>query len=174
MKSNNVRILLVIGLLLTVLGVSYLINRGDIENKLALNKEAIFEIVVDGQVKTSYNMEDISKMGEVTFSANLKSSGKDPVAHEYTGVLLKTIFEEAGLNPEQSEGATITAIDGYAAALTKEKLMSDDNVFLAYRRDGQLLGDKSNGGDGPYQLVISKDKFSQFWVKYAYQGELLN
>ena len=63
-------------------------------------------------------------------------------------------------------------IDGYAAALSMDKVMDDDNVYLAYKRDGELLGTKTDGGNGPYQLIISKDKFSQYWVKFAYQGEL--
>lgn len=174
MKKNNIIILVMIMLLLSVIGIGYLCNSEEIEEKLALNKEAIFEVVRDGEVVASYNMEDIANMGEVQFYANLKSSGNDPVAHEYTGVLLKTIFEEAGLDPASSAGATVIAVDGYAAALTNEKLMADDNVYLAYKRDGDLLGDKVSGGYGPYQLVISKDKFSQFWVKYAFQGELLD
>lgn len=174
MKNNNLIILAIIGLLITVLGVTYLVNREDIAGKLELNKEAIFEVVQDGEVIASYNMEEISDMGETTFTANLKSSGNDAVAHEYTGVLLRTIFESAGLEIEGADGATVMAIDGYAAALTMEKLSAQDNVYLAYLRDGELLGDKTSGGDGPYQLVISKDKFSQFWVKYAYQGELID
>lgn len=172
MKKNNIIILVTIVLLVAVLAVTYFMNQDDIEYKIELNKDAIFEVMYQGEVVSSFNMEEIAAMGEVTFSANLKSSGNDPVAHEYTGVLLKTIFTEAGLDLEGKSSATVMAIDGYAAAITMDKLMEDDNVYLAYMRDGELLGTKEDGGNGPYQLIISKDKFSQYWVKFAYQGEL--
>lgn len=174
MKKSNLFIIISIVLLLGILVATYFINRDDIEVKRQLNKEAIFEVVYQGEVIASYDMEEISKMGEVTFNANLKSSGKDPVAHQYTGVLLKTILENAGLTLEDKSSATVIAIDGYATALTMEKLMDDSNVYLSYFRDGTLIGTKEEGGDGPYQLIISKDPFSQFWVKYAYQVELID
>lgn len=174
MSKNNIIIIGVIFALIGVLAVTYFINQEDIEYKQQLNQEAVFEVLYQGQLVKSFNMVEISDMGEVTFSANLKSSGNDPVAHEYTGVLLKTIFQEAGLDLEDKTSASIIAIDGYAAAITMEKLMEDDNVYLAYKRDGELLGTKEDGGNGPYQLVISKDQFSQYWVKFAYQGELFD
>jgi hypothetical protein len=172
MKKNNIIIGLTIAFLVVALIVTYFVNQEDIEEKKQLNRDAVFEVLYQGEVVKSFNMEEIAGMGEVTFEANLKSSGNDPVPYEYTGVLLKTIFMEAGLDLEGKSSATVMAVDGYATALTMEKLMDDENVYLAYMRDGELLGTKEDGGNGPYQLIISKDKFSQYWVKYAYRGEL--
>lgn len=174
MKKNNIIILTVIIALVGVLAVTYFINQDDIEYKQQLNQDAIFEVLYQGEVIATYNMLEIAEMGEVTFTANSKSSGNDPVEYEYTGVLLKTIFEEAGLDPEGKTSVTVMAIDGYAAAITMDKFMDDDNVYLAYMRNGELLGTKTDGGIGPYQLIISKDQFSQYWVKFAYQGELVD
>lgn len=173
MNRNNIIIVSVILVLLGVLAITYFINQEDIDYKQQLNQDAVFEVLYQGEVVASFNMIEISEMGEATFTANLKSSGNDPVSHAYTGVLLKTIFEAAGLDLTDQSNATVIAIDGYAAAITMEKLMDDDNVYLAYKRDGQLLGTKEDGGSGPYQLIISKDQFSQYWVKFAYQGELV-
>jgi hypothetical protein len=174
MKKNNIIILSLIVVLIGILSVTYFINQDDIEYKQQLNQDAIFEVLYQDEVVDSFTMVEIADMGEVTFTANLKSSGNDPVEHEYTGVLLKTIFEEAGLDPEEKTSVTVIAIDGYAAAITMDKFMDDDNVYLAYMRDGELLGTKADGGNGPYQLIISKAQFSQYWVKFVYQAELVD
>lgn len=162
----------VITLVLTVLAVIVLglawVSKDSLEEKKILNNEAIFAVVQGDITIKSYNMTEIAALGEVTFDANLKSSGQDPIAHTYTGVLLKSILEDAGIPLSEGGNAIVSAIDGYVVAVANEKLMAEDNVYLAYKMDGVLIGTREEGGDGPYQMIISKDKFSQYWCKYAY------
>lgn len=163
---------LIIGGLLLIIGVLALINKDTFEEKAQLNNDAIFSVMEKGLEIKSYTMDEIAKLGETTFKANLKSSGNDPVEYEYSGVLLKTILEDAGVSYEDKNSAIVSAIDGYVVALSIEKLLEDDNVYLAYKRGGQLIGTREQDGDGPYQMIISKDQFSQYWCKYAYSIDL--
>jgi hypothetical protein len=85
---------------------------------------------------------------------------------------MKTILENAGLNFEGKNAAIVTAVDGYVVSVGMDKLMDDENVYLAYMREGELIGTYEEGGRGPYMMIISKDQFSQYWCKYAYSVEL--
>lgn len=162
----------ILGALAVLIAVLVFLTKGDLYEKSQLNSEAIFAVLDDGEEIKTYTMSDIAGLGEVTFEATLKSSGKDPESHQYTGVLLKAILEDAGLPPSEGDNAVVSAIDGYVVGISNEKLMDEANVYLCYKRDGDLIGTREEGGDGPYQLVISKDKFSQYWCKYAYSVAL--
>ena len=45
--------------------------------------------------------------------------------------------------------------------------MKPRNVYLTFERDGEYLKSKKQGGNGPFQLVIRKDSFSQRWIKHV-------
>lgn len=171
---NNKKYLLpmIIVVLVIIIGVLAIMNKETFEEKAQLNNDAIFSVMDGGEEVRSYTMDEIAALGETTFKANLKSSGNDPVAYEYTGVLLKKILVDAGVSFESKESAIVSAIDGYVVAISMEKILDDDNVYLAYKRMGELIGTREEDGDGPYQMIISKDKFSQYWCKYAYSIDL--
>lgn len=171
MKQGKVITIVLIVLALAIALLAY-INKDLIVEKQQLNNDAVFAVIQDDITLKSYTMSEIASIGAVTFDANLKSNGQDSVAHSYTGVLLKDILIDAGLNPSEGGSAIVSAIDGYVVGVTNEKLMDDSNVYLAYMKDGVMIGTREEGGDGPYQMIISKDNFSQYWCKYAYSVEL--
>jgi hypothetical protein len=170
-KRNITLILTIAGLIITA-AVLVLLNKDFTVKNKQLNNEAVFIVMENEQEIKKYSMEMIYNLGETTFEANLKSSGKDPVKHTYTGVLLKSILNDAGVLSEQKNYVIITAADGYAVTVTRDKFMDDDNVYLAYKRDNELLGKKEDGGNGPYQMIIRKDPFSQYWCKYALSADI--
>lgn len=172
MKKNNIIIMVIVIFLVIVVSVTAYLNKENVAIKKQLNNDAIFTVYDDGEELNSYNMSDIQAMGEVGFNANLKTNGKDPIAYDYTGVLLKTILEDAGVSFEGKSAVIVSAIDGYVVSVSLDKVMEDDNVYLAYMREGELIGTREEGGKGPYQMIISKDPFSQYWCKYAYSAEL--
>jgi len=171
-KLNKYLLPIIILILVLIIGVLAIINKDTFEEKAQLNNDAIFSVMNDGVEVRSYNMDEIAALGETTFKANLKSSGNDPIEYEYSGVLLKTILEDAGVSLEGKDSAIVSAIDGYVVAIAIDKILDDDNVYLAYKRMGELIGTREEDGDGPYQMIISKDKFSQYWCKYAYSIDL--
>ncbi len=117
-------------------------------------------------------MTEIQSIGEVDFTATLDTSNSDPEDFQYTGVLLKNIFSHAGITLEGREAIVVSAADGYTVAIPMDKFMADDNVYLAYKKEGELIGTREEGGKGPYQMIVSKDQFSQFWCKYALSADL--
>ncbi len=173
--SMNKQTKIIIGVFVcmgVILGVTVYMGRDDLAVRTELNNDAIFTIMEEGQKVREYTMSEIQAMGETHFKANLKSSGQAAIEYTYQGVLMKTILENAGVNFEGKNAAIVTAVDGYVVSVGMDKLMDDENVYLAYMREGELIGTYEEGGRGPYMMIISKDQFSQYWCKYAYSVEL--
>lgn len=166
---------IIIGIILVmvlVLGVTTYLGKEDLALRTELNNDAIFTVTEGGETLATYNMSEIQDMGEVSFKANLKTNGQAPIEYTYQGVLLKSILENAGASFDDKNSAIVSAVDGYVVSVSMEKLMDDENVYLAYMREGDLIGTYEDGGRGPYMVIISKDKFSQYWCKFAHSVEL--
>ncbi len=173
MKNKQNRwIIGIIMVLAVILGVTGFLNRGAASEKAALNENAVFKVFVNGEEILSRSMGEIQALGESDFHANLKTNGKEAVEHQYTGVLLKTILEDSGVDLQNAKGVVVSAVDGYAVSVSMEKILDEDNVYLAYKRDGEPIGTRDEGGKGPYQMIIRKDAFSQHWCKYALTADV--
>lgn len=170
MKKSTMMITGIMVFLVLVVGITAYLNQENAARKT--NDDAIFTIYEDGQQIAAYNMVEIQAMGEESFQAHLKTNGKDPISYTYTGVLLKTILEKAEVSLQGKTSVIVSAIDGYVVSVSMDKVMADDNVYLAYMRESELIGTREDGGKGPYQMIIRKDPFSQYWCKYAYSAEL--
>lgn len=171
--NKNTKILVSIILILVIISViAIMMNKDNVITKKQLNDNAVFILMDNGEEIASYNMTEIQAIGEVDFTATLDSSDTDPENFQYSGVLLKNIFLNAGISIEGRDSVIVSAVDGYTVAIGIEKFMAEDNVYLAYKKEGQLIGTKEDGGKGPYQMIISKDQFSQFWCKYALSANI--
>lgn len=107
-----------------------------------------------------YSHSDVEK-----FPSVVRSSGQKPVETEYTGIELSKLLEGLGIEPD--EKITLNAEDGYRIVISKEELEEPYNVYLAFARDGERMLSRKKGGNGPYQLVIRRDPFSQRWIKHV-------
>jgi DMSO/TMAO reductase YedYZ molybdopterin-dependent catalytic subunit len=83
--------------------------------------------------------------------------------YSYTGVTLKELLTEAQIS-SNATSIYIQASDGYGTTLTMQEAQKD-NVFIAYKKDGATLSPLSEGGEGPYRLVIGYDEYSQRMVR---------
>lgn len=172
MNKNTKILLSVILLLVLISAIAIMMNKDNVEAKKELNDNAIFILMDKGEEIASYNMTEIQNIGEADFTATLDTSNSDPEDFQYTGVLLKNIFQHAGISLEGKESVIISAVDGYTVALPMDKFMENGNVYIAYKKEGSLIGTREEGGKGPYQMIISKDQFSQFWCKYAISADI--
>ena len=120
----------------------------------------IGEEIISVDPEYIYNHSDAE-----TFPSVVRSSGQKPVETEYTGIELSKLFEGLGVKP--SEKITLNAEDGYRIVILREELEEHHNVYLAFARDGEYMLSRKKGGNGPYQLVIRRDPFSQRWIKHV-------
>lgn len=131
-------------------------------------EEDIFITIVQGEAEKIVDKEFIYSHSEaIVFPAVVRSSGKKPVETEYKGIELSTFFSSLGIDTSGAKRITFNATDGYRIILKVEELLEPNNVYLTFERDGELMKSKKHGGNGPFQLVIRRDPFSQRWIKHV-------
>lgn len=167
MKKNKVIILIV----LILIGAFFFISQREGSPKLALmiSEEIISDngVTINDQFITIDSEQIYTNSNSESFPAVVRSSGEKPVQTEYTGIELKKMLAEFDVILKDDNRITFNASDGYRIILLGEEINEAKNVYLVYKRDGELLKSKSRGGKGPYQIVIRKDPFSQRWIKHV-------
>ncbi len=164
MKNKNI-VFSVVGLAVIVLILGFF-NRRNVKDKLEIHEKR--EIIIKSEEREyNLNLDEISELGEEEFTADLKSSGKAAETHIYTGVPVKNIFKEKDLEVQKDKQIIVRSVDGYVVALESDEVLEEDNVYLAYKVDGEFLKAREEGGSGPYQLIIREDQFSQRWCKHV-------
>ena len=103
----------------------------------------------------------------VVFPAVVRSSGSKPVETDYKGIELIKLFETLNIDISNYSKITFNASDGYRIILSVEEISEPSNVYLTFERDGEELKSKKQGGNGPFQLIIRRDPFSQRWIKHV-------
>ena len=157
MNKKSIGIIMLI--LIAIIAIFALVNRGLIKNSQEAHANA--EVLITGDnVEDKFTYDQIIKLGEEEFTAIFDSSNTDPEEHKYTGIPLKNLIEEAEIRLEDKQQVNIRAIDGYTVALKPDEVLEDENVYLAYKQDGEPIKSKEEGGSGPYQVIIRKDAFS--------------
>jgi len=171
--TRNIKIILIIIIILIAVSTTGLYLNGDnVKVNRELNEEAVFVILKEGEEVGSFTMGEIQELQEKTFTATLDTSDTDPEKYKYTGVLLKDIIHKAGVDLQDKKIIAVTGADSYTVGVSVDKVLEEDNVYMAYKRDGLPLGSRNDGGSGPYQLIIRKDQFSQNWCKYAVKADV--
>jgi hypothetical protein len=122
---------------------------------------------IDGKTETIQAETIYANDESITFPAVVRSSGSKPVETEYKGIELTQLFKSIGVDLSEYTELTFNASDGYRIILNVEEVMEPSNVYLTFQRDGELLKPKKQGGNGPFQLIIRRDPFSQRWIKHV-------
>ena len=154
-------------ILVMIVGVTAYLNRGNIADRQEMQDNAQIILLENGEEIKTVDMTFIKKQGEKTFNKELDTSETGPEIQTYTGVLLKSVIEEAGIKLDNKNQVIVKAVDGYTVALTVAEVRKDDNVYIVYKNNGEYLQEKSKGGTGPYRIVIRDDQFGQRWCKFV-------
>lgn len=165
------KVAIVLVILVIIVAVTALLNREGLQGKVASQEDALLYVKADGE-EVEVDFATILELPEKEFPAVLKRSGKAPVDTTYTGVQLKDLLAKLAVKTDSKTQVITKAVDGYTVALTMAEVLADDNVYIVYKRDGEDLGTKEEGGSGPYQVVIREDQFGQRWNKYLMEIEL--
>jgi hypothetical protein len=167
MKKQTKQLLVAIAALVVVVGVFAYLNRGNIAEKNQLQANAIFKIVKDGNTLCEVTMTDMQAIGLKQVSAVQDTSTTDPTNVTFTAVQVKDILAYKKIALDGVKTVEFDALDGFASALSLEDVQKDQNVFMCTQKNGKDLGTKSDGGMGPYLMIIKSDAFSQRWCKFV-------
>jgi hypothetical protein len=169
--KNKKLIMIIMVLALSILILGYM-NIKSIEPKA--NEEGSITFVA-GEKSVKLTFDEITSLSHVEFRATEDTSKSGPTPRKYKGVLLKDALNKASINDEMianSSKIIVTGLDGYVIALSKDEVLSNNNVYLAFEKDGKPLGTMKKGGSGPFQMIATSDSFSQRWCKYVIEVSL--
>jgi len=171
-KKNLIIIPSVIAVLVIVVGVTAILNSNSARLREEQQDSAYIIIKKGVEEIASIDMEYISSAGEEDFQADLDTSETDPEKHQYSGVPLIKVLDLLEIDMDGIETVIVRALDGYTVAFNISEVKDEENMYIVYKIDGQYLKNKSQGGSGPYQIIIRKDPYSQRWCKFVMEIDL--
>lgn len=155
----------IIIILIISLGVVLTLNHNNLEQQKIISTNA--EILLKtAKAENTLSFENIKKAGEENFEAILDTAKSDPITYTYTGVQLKNILKQCGLDLQTKKTVILSAVDGFTVAYTMDEVLKNKNIYLAYAREGAKLKDKDAGGNGPYMSIVVSDPFSSRRCKW--------
>ncbi len=170
MNKKNIAILTIVILLITVI-ISYNLNKQSIEIQKELLNRANIILKYDND-EIMLNMDIIQQSEVESFDAIFDTSTTDAKLCNYTGVQIKNILQNNNINVKNINAIIITGVDGYSVAYSKDEILTDRNVFIAYMENGKYLDSRENGGRGPYESIIVSDTFSNRRCKWITKIEV--
>lgn len=156
-RKKKITLILILVVMASILTI-YLLNTKEEPTLKIIDGEKV-QIVESDFI---YNYPD-----STSFPAVVRSSGKKPVETEYKGIELSQILSSLNVDISNIEKITLNAEDGYRVIISQEELNEPKNLYLVFERDGERLKTKRQNGNGPFQLVIRRDPFSQRWIKHV-------
>lgn len=157
---------LALGLLLVAVAVLALLNRGDRELRRALEDNCEFLVCVNGATVEKVGLQTLLDMEPQEFTTSLATSIAAPRETTLKGVELRLLLEALEVDTSASSHFIVTGLDGYYSALTREEVDSEETIYICFAMDGDILRKQSEGGYGPFMMVIRGSRFAQRWCKY--------
>lgn len=165
-KDKKIWVIIVATIILVIaVAVLAYLNAGSAARKKELEMNAEF-VISSGAKQYRVTMGEILDMEPEEFDVIMRTSTTGPAPTSFTGVEVSKILENYRLEIENSTVVTAKALDGYVSAITGEEILTPGNVYICIYMNGKPLKAKSEGGSGPYYLVIKNVQFAQRWCKF--------
>jgi len=165
--KKQTRILLIAVIALTAMvGILAFLNRGSAEEKKRLQQAGVFKIIRNDKTLCEVSMADLQSIGFSEIKAMMDTSTTDPAEVTFSAVQVKDILANKNVSLDGVKTLEFRAIDGYASAVSLEEAKTEQNVYICTKKNGMALGTKSEGGMGPYLMIIKSSQFSQRWCKF--------
>ena len=119
------------------------------------------------------------ELGEITLDSirsldtyrrriTIRSASEGVTTHDFRGVRLSEAIAAAG-GAELLAGCRsviVTGTDGYESELTPEEIALENNVYLMYEDNGEMMR-TAGGSEGALRLIILSDDFGQRFTNYV-------
>ena len=158
---------LVLVALLVAVAVLAFFNRGDAELRRALEENREFLILVDGELVTNVSLQMLLDLDPQEFSTMYSTSISAPRETTLKGVELRLLLESLDIDMSDAASYIISGMDSYYSQLSREEVEAEGIVYICYSMDDQILKAQSEGGFGPFMMVIRGSYFAQRWCKYV-------
>ena len=160
-------ILLVLLLALSVLVWQQSHNRSEESDSIGISQS--------GQVLHTFTMEEIKAFPPVQLEKSIASGKGENEEGLYTGVPLRVLLDSVDENLIKGSKQIISkASDGFESVYTPEEVLEEKNILVVYAKDGEPLGNASNGGTGPFRILVVNDSSGNRSTKYLNEIEVKN
>lgn len=170
-KQTKIVLTVLIILFLGILVLAYLNQQGLGNSKEAQeNATILFQIQDENGAVTSTFTADrdfIQSLPTNEFPTVIRSSGKKPENAIYKGVPFVDLLAALKFDLTGKEQMVVRSADGYTVAVNLSEVLQPNNAYLVYILNGEEMKSMKEGGNGPYQLILRGDPFSQRWGKYV-------
>lgn len=148
-----------------IVGIAVLLVATGIVAAMHLSNQEVIACMViqQGEREITVSFEDLD---QGAFSGELIDGKGDVTFHEYTGILLRELLEEKGVDLAQGSKVTVTSADNYSVSFTEEEILQTDNVYAAITADGKKIEGIDPGSDG-VQIIVFADPNSRRCVRFA-------
>lgn len=174
MKKANRAVYLTLVLLFAVVVISAVLNRGDVELKRALAENRQFQIRRDGESILTVGLHELLDLEPVEFTTRLATSVSEPREVTLQGVELRLLLEALEIDTSEARYFVFSGLDGYYSPLTLAEVEKEEYIYICLAMDGEILKTQSEGGFGPFLMVIRGARFAQRWCKYVEAVDIKN
>jgi len=166
MKVNKLVYIILVLLLIAVAVLVYL-SKGDAELKRALSENREFQVLVDGEYKATANLQTLLDLDPQEFTTTFATSIAAARDTTLRGVELRLLLETLDINTTGISHIIVSGLDEYYSPLTRTEIEKDGLIYICFSMDGEMLKPQSEGGFGPFLMVIRGSRFAQRWCKYV-------
>ena len=115
------------------------------------------------------SFEDLDKQA---FSGQLIDGKGDVTSHVYSGILIKDLLQDKGIDLSNFSSLKVTSADNYSVVFTREEILADDRVYAATVADGKTI-EGIDSGEAGVQIIVFGDENSRRCVRFAAVIELM-
>ena len=166
-QFTNKVVYLVLGMLLVIMSALAFLNRGDAELRRALEDNREFQIRIEGEPVATVSLQTLLGLDPQEFTTTYATSISAPHIATLQGVELRLLLGALGIDASSASYYVVTGLDSYYSPLTKEEVDKEETIYICFSMDGEILKKQSEGGFGPFLLVIRGERFAQRWCKYV-------
>ena len=166
-KKANRAVYIILAALLVVVAVLAVLNRGDAEIRRALEENREFLIRIDGDDMATVSLKTLLDLEPQEFTTSFATSIAAPREVTLRGVELRLLLEALEIDAGLASHFTVSGLDGFHTPLTGAEVLSEELIYICFAMDGELLEPQSEGGLGPFLMVIRGSRFAQRWCKYV-------
>ena len=163
----NKYIYITLALLLVIVAVLAFLNRGDPELRRALEENREFHIRIDGEHTVTVDLQTLLDLAPQEFTTSFATSIAAQRETVLRGVELRLLLEAFDIDITQASHIVASGLDSYYSPLALDEVKQEGVVYICYSMDGEIMKTQSEGGNGPFMMVIRGVRFAQRWCKYV-------
>ncbi len=128
-------------------------------------------LILTGGEQVFVDIEYLETLKAEQFYVSTERKG-ELIEAAYTGVELNDVFKAKKIDLSGEEQIVFTAEDGFTSVVNAEEVLISSNVYVVFKKDGEPITPKSEGGTGPLEIIIRQDEFPNRWCKFLKQIEV--